>query len=335
MPHNIGQMFYYGERPWHQLGAELVQPATISEALDHGGLDWEVALIPMKTAEHPSCPITSRVAVVRTDRGPGHPGRVIGVVHPGFRPLQNWEGFLMFDSLLGRGQRVYHTGGYLGGGEVVWLLARLPKFIQVRGEDVLESYLLFTNSHDGSVAIDIRLTTVRVVCQNTLSLALRSPKKKQIFRRAHRGSYDLVQTEASGFFKFALDSSKEAQELFTRLASKTCSDAEFQAFLTKLLREPVKPVTAATHAAVKKGYETRLETIRHMRSQILQVHRQGIPDRRIPPAKYNWWEALNSVTAWVDHVQQTESDRYAHNLLGAGDRLKSAALELVIAQSSV
>jgi phage/plasmid-like protein (TIGR03299 family) len=238
----------------------------------------------------------------------------------------------MFDSLLGHGERVYHTGGYLGGGEVVWLLARLPESIQVRGDDVLEPYLLFTNSHDGSIAIDIRLTTVRVVCQNTLSLALRSPKKKQVFRRAHRGSYDLVKAEASGFFKFALNSAREAQELFKRLANKGCDDAQFQSYLAKLLREPAKPVTADTHPAVKKGYETRVETIRQMRSQILQVHRQGLPERRIPAAKYNWWEVLNSVTAWVDHVQETEGDRYAHILLGGGDRLKATALELVITE---
>ena len=88
----------------------------------------------------------------------------------------------------------YHTGGYLKNGEVIWLLARLPSDIRVRGDDILETYLLFTNSHDGSVAIDIRLTTVRVVCQNTLSLALHQQDMLgKVFRRAHHGSYALLQ----------------------------------------------------------------------------------------------------------------------------------------------
>ena len=173
MAHNIGQMFYFGERPWHRLGAELKSPATLDEALAAGGLDWEVDKVPIVPLGEPLTTISQRVAVVRTDRKAGTPGRVVGIVHPGFEPLQNRQGALMFDALMGQGKAVYHTGGYLKNGEVIWLLAKLPDDIRVRGEDVLETYLLFTNSHDGSVAIDIRLTTVRVVCQNTLSLALR------------------------------------------------------------------------------------------------------------------------------------------------------------------
>ena len=150
MPHNIGQMFYYGDRPWHALGNELDQPANLREALAAGGLDWEVELVPIVPAGEPRSGIVHRMAVVRKDRQPGEKGRVIGVVHPDFRPLQNREGAEIFDALLGQGSRIYHTGGLLKNGEVIWLLAKLPGDIQVRGDDVLETYLLFTNSHDGS-----------------------------------------------------------------------------------------------------------------------------------------------------------------------------------------
>jgi hypothetical protein len=67
MPHNIGKMFYYGERPWHKLGTKLNQAATVSEALDYGCLDWEVGRVPMITAEQPAFVVTHRLAVVRTD----------------------------------------------------------------------------------------------------------------------------------------------------------------------------------------------------------------------------------------------------------------------------
>ena len=143
MAHNIGEMFYYGERPWHRLGERLEQPATLEEALKHGGLDWEVELLPLAVADEPESKAPQRCAVVRKDRKPGQAGRVIGVVHPGFGPLQNRAGAEMFDALLGQGQSIYHTGGYLKNGEVVWLLARLPRDIQVRGDDVVETYLLF------------------------------------------------------------------------------------------------------------------------------------------------------------------------------------------------
>lgn len=327
MSHNIGEMFYYGELPWHTLGNKLDHPANLSEALKAGGLDWEVDTVPLVPAGEPHTEISHRVAVVRKDREPGEPGRVVGVVHPGFQPLQNRRGAMMFDALLGQGERVYHTGGYLKNGEVIWLMAKLPGAIRVRGDDVLETYLLFTNSHDGSVAIDIRLTTIRVVCQNTLSMALHQKNTAgKVFRRAHNGSYDLLKAESKEFFDFTTRQCKEAEVLFSALAAKPCGTADFEAFLKKLMPDPAKPATTRTNPSVLRAYETRLETIKTTREDILSVHVEGIPERSIPPAESTWWGALNTITGWVDHVQHTDSDRYAHVLLGSGDRLKSTAL---------
>lgn len=336
MAHNIGQMFYYGKLPWHELGTEIKTPATLEVALKEGGLDWLVEKVPIMPIGEPTTPISHRVAVVRKDKVPGETDRVVGIVHPGFQPLQNRQGAQMFDALLGQGQPVYHTGGYLKSGEVIWLLAKLPNDIRVRGDDVLETYLLFTNSHDGSVGIDIRLTTVRVVCQNTLSLALNKKNTAgKVFRRAHSGSYELLQEEAKNFFAFTVQQTKAAEALFIRLASQPCKDEDFTRFLTQLIPDPTKPVTAKTKTAVLRGYETRMESILATRQQIVNVHREGILSRKIPPAENTWWGALNSVTAWSDHVQETESDRYAHILLGSGDKLKATALAKIQAVTGV
>ena len=336
MAHNIGQMFYYGELPWHELGNEIKKPATLEEALKKGGLDWQVEKVPIMPVGEPTTPITHRVAVVRKDKKSGETDRVVGVVHPGFQPLQNRQWAQMFDALLGQGQPIYHTGGYLKSGEVIWLLAKLPNDIRVRGDDVLETYLLFTNSHDGSVGIDIRLTTVRVVCQNTLSLALHKKNTAgKVFRRAHNGSYELLQEEAKNFFAFTVQQTKEAQELFSRLASRVCKDDDFTRFLTQLIPDPTKPTTAKSNTSVLRGYETRMENILATRQAIVSVHRDGILTRKIPPAENTWWGALNTVTAWSDHVQETDSDRYAHILLGSGDKLKATALAKIQAITGV
>ncbi len=211
MPDNVGHMFFYGKRPWHGKGTELSQPATAKEALQAGGLDWEVDFAPLRTDEDPPSPVIRRVAVVRTDRQPGDWRRVLGVVHREFHPLQNREGVRIFDTLLGHGKAIYHTGGYLGNGEVIWLLARLPEEIRVREDDIVEPYVLLTNSHDGSVAIDFRLTTVRVVCQNTLSLALAKHRGKTVFKWAHRGDHDALQREAGEFFQFCRSATSALQ----------------------------------------------------------------------------------------------------------------------------
>ena len=106
MAHDIGEMFYVGEKPWHGLGNKLARAATAIEALKEGGLDWTVEPVPLVTDETPPSPARTRVALVRSDRAPGDPRRVIGVVHRDFKPLQNRDGVMMFDRLLGRGERV-------------------------------------------------------------------------------------------------------------------------------------------------------------------------------------------------------------------------------------
>jgi len=108
MAHNIGRMFYYGERPWHNLGTKLNAPADVETALAAGELDWEVEMVPIVPMAEPSSSISHRVAVVRQDKRAGEIGRVVGVVHPGFRPLQNRQSAMMFDALLGQGNAAYH-----------------------------------------------------------------------------------------------------------------------------------------------------------------------------------------------------------------------------------
>lgn len=336
MAHNIGQMFYFGERPWHRLGEELKAPATLEQALSAGGLDWEVTLLPIVPAGEPESRISHRVAVVRSDKKPGETGRVVGVVHPGFEPLQNRPGAQMFDALMGKGKAIYHTGGYLSNGEVIWLLARLPGDIRVRGDDILETYLLLTNSHDGSAAIDIRLTTVRVVCQNTRSLALHQRDTGgKVFRRAHHGRYALLQKDAKAFFDFSMRHSRETGGLFSRMANKPCTDKEFQDCLNQLMPDPGKPASADRNSAVQRAYETRMETLQTNRKQIIGVYREGIPEHNIPPAERDWWGALNTITAWSDHLQTTENERYAHLLMGSGDKRKSSAFARIQATTGI
>ena len=267
MSHDIGEMFYCGERHWHKLGNKLDQPATLEEALAAGGLNWTVATVPIFPAGEPASTIAHRVAVVRDDRLPGQTGRVVGVVHPGFRPLQNREGAELFDSLLGQGEPIYHTGGYLRHGEVVWLLAKIPHEIYLGGDDVLEPYLLFTNSHDGSVAIDIRLTTIRVVCQNTLSMALASGKAGKVFRRPHNGSAALLQAEDKDFFAFATQQCKETEELFKRQAEAKCTKPALEGWCIGLLLAGLRD---AEHRARTIGQARRyLVILNRVRNRML------------------------------------------------------------------
>jgi hypothetical protein len=113
MPANVGEMFYFGEVPWHGLGKYVAQPATLEEALEFGGLNWEVGRADLMTAESPPSIVTKRKALIRLDRAPGEAGRVLGVAHRGFAPIQNREAGLLFDAIFGHQKQVYHTGDTL------------------------------------------------------------------------------------------------------------------------------------------------------------------------------------------------------------------------------
>ena len=338
MAHNIGQMFYFGEHPWHGLGKRLEAPANLEQALSAGGLDWTVSMAALALTNEPESTAPQRMAIVRDDVLRGGKGRVLGVVHPEFKVLQNHAGAKLFDSLFGKGDHVYHTGGYLKSGEVVWLMAKLREDITLPGADVLNTYLLFSNSHDGSLPIDIRLTTVRVVCNNTLSFALSEKKQGHFFRRGHNGSYGLLKAEAEGFIASVSLQQGKVTAIMNKLVAAPCTDAAFAAFLTRLLPIPATPVTAGTNSAVRKGHDTRVATIVAKREQVMRVHLKGhaVSGRVgavVPPAAKTWWGGLNSVTAWVDHVNQIDGDRFAQIMFGNGDRLKADAYQRILVKA--
>ncbi len=168
MAANIETMFYVRETPWHGLGTRVITAPASKEALEVAGLNWKVIQEPVYTEANEL--IEGYKANVRdNDR------KVLGVVTNRYKVIQNEEAFSFTDSLLGEGVR-YETAGSLQGGKKVWLLARMPQDYIITGERI-SPYLVFSNTHDGSGAIKVALTPIRVVCNNTLNLALSSAKR--------------------------------------------------------------------------------------------------------------------------------------------------------------
>src|ERR1700733_3004849 len=166
MPANIQSLMYVKEKPWHGLGTRLEKAATSTEAIKAAGLDWQVEKQPVFLKNGINA-ISRRHAVVRRDNG--HP---LGIVGERYVPLQNNDAFRFFDAVVGLKEAVYHTAGALGQGEIIWILAKLNGVIRVVGDDITEKYLQLTNRHDGGGSVQILWTPIRVVCQNTLNIAL-------------------------------------------------------------------------------------------------------------------------------------------------------------------
>ena len=136
-----------GPAPWHNLGTELIDLATAAEAIEVAGLDFTVVKKPLKEVMESthSAGKSARWATVRTDTG-----EVLGIVGGKYEPVQNRDAFTFFDRLVGTNDAIYETAGVLGGGKRIWILAKLPGFIKVHNQDIVNKYLLLSNSHDGS-----------------------------------------------------------------------------------------------------------------------------------------------------------------------------------------
>ena len=168
MPANVESMFYVRKVPWHGLGTMVMEAPTSEAALRLAGLDWNVIQRPIVTED--GIPIPGFKANLRE-----MDEKVLGVVTDRYKVVQNTDAFSFTDSLVGEGVK-YETAGSLQGGRRTWLLAKLPQRYIISGDEITP-YLVFMNSHDGSGSIKVAMTPVRIVCENTLNLALSTARR--------------------------------------------------------------------------------------------------------------------------------------------------------------
>ena len=172
MAANVETMMYVREKPWHGLGTMVAEAPTSADALRLAGLDWTVNQTPVYTDA--GIEIHGYKANRRSSDD-----AILGIVSDRYKIVQNTEAFEFTDALIGEtenGVVKYETAGSLAGGKRIWLLAKMPT--QKVLDDDIEPYMVFTNSHDGTGAIRIAMTPQRVVCQNTLNIALNTAKRQ-------------------------------------------------------------------------------------------------------------------------------------------------------------
>lgn len=320
MAHNLATtngktaMMYSGEEPWHGLGQKLDEPATAEEAIVAAGLEFDVTLTPIATYDGLSVP--KRKAVVRYDNQ-----TVLGVVSDRYSPVQNKQAFGFLDAVVADGGIRYHTAGALGQGERVWMLAKLPGHIRVKtSDDIVDKFLLLSNSHDGTAALRVFFTPIRVVCQNTLSMA-ESQGRGQGVSILHKGDLASKIGDAQRVLGFAQRFYDDAQAQINRLASYYPSVAELSTYFKALYPDP------------EGGQTTRAENIR---SELHRLFENG-KGHDMPEIKLTLWTAYNAVTELVDHrnyrgksEQERASNRLQSIWFGNGATIKERAWDLAL-----
>ena len=309
MAANVESMFYTREKPWHGLGVEVKAAPTSADALRLSGLDWTVKQEAIFTDNGKE--IAGYKANVRsTDR------RVLGVVTDRYKVVQNTEAFAFTDELLGNGVR-YETAGSLQEGRRVWLLARLPREYIISGERI-SPYLVFSNTHDGSGAVKVAVTPVRVVCNNTLNLALSTAKRS--WSMVHTGDIKGKIGEAKETLFIAEKYMDELGKEFEQLRDKKMTDAKVAEYIELLL--PVE--NGATGQQVKNIQKLRED---------MKARYYAAPD--LKQVGNNAYRFINAVSDFATHANPLRKTvNYQENLFGRtidGNPLIDRAYQLVCA----
>ena len=315
MSHELESMFYTArETPWHGLGLSVADAPTSADALKMAGLDWKVTTEPISVGgrEQPNYRATVRSAARMIDPANGaeildnsgnvrcYEPSVLGIVSECYKVIQNVEAFAFTDSLIGDGKATYETAGSLRDGRLVWMLAKLPEAKIL--DDELIPYICFTNSHDGSSAVRVCCTPVRVVCNNTLNLALSTAQRSWTTR--HTGNFVNKMEEAKHTLGLATHYVKELGKTAGKLAKLTVSESDYQDFVHKLFPEPPATESKKDGDRKKKNvvYLWNLFNFAYTRPDIAKYRGTG-------------WGLINAASDMVYHSEPLRrTENHAANL---------------------
>ena len=307
MPAAVEQMMFVGATPWHGLGNKVDADIGVEDAIVAAGLDWEVGLKDLQTVD--GVPVNHRATYRKTD------GSILGVVGPRYTPLQNKDSFDWFQPFIDAGECGIHTAGSLHSGQKVWVLAQLNRDSSeiVPGDDV-SKFILLSNSHDGTTAIRVGYTPIRVVCVNTLAMAHSKGSGSQLIRIRHTRSSKNNLEQVRDIMDNINAQFEATAEQFRFLASKNFNQADIRRYVKTML---------GIEGTVDGDIKTRT---RNIMDEILALV-EG-PKQSATNVRGTWWAAYNGYNEYLNYNKgRTEDNRLDSLWFGANANDNIKALE--------
>lgn len=302
------EMAFVGETPWHGLGQELQQGASFDEWQKAAGMDWSIQSAPVQFVAPDSYNVFKGQNVLyRSDNN-----EPLSIVTNRYKPVQPIEVLHFFKSLVDENGFKLHTAGTLKGGRRMWALAETGNFGEVTANDKVGGYLLLSTSCDRTLATTARFTSVRVVCNNTLTMAVGDNANTVSFSHIQKFDHEKVKAKlgnAVGAFGAFMDMGKylQKQQMNVHASSQ---------FLLNLLRQENQP-----NELVLAGKNF---------NKILSLFETESKGNEL--VGHTKWGMLNAVTEYVDHFAGYSQDNRLNNAwFGNGERLKNKAVELLLA----
>ena len=338
MAHNINRnrltgkdaFFSVKEKAWHGLGQIVQDYPTSAEAIQFAGLDYEVIKEDLYTtsfnADGQPMDFNKRIkthfATIRKDTGD-----VLGIVGNKYEVVQNATAFTFFDSLVNDGSGIqYETAGALGNGERIFITAKMPDVIKVGRKDVIEEYIFLTTSHDGSGSIMAAFTPVRIVCNNTLNMALKDHSNAVFIK--HTANAEDKLKEAARIIAISHNMSQQLETLFNKWAKLRINDAE----LKKLIQLSMSP-NAEVFTAIAEG-NTAFEFTRQFEEVCGQVYEYAMTSetQQMETTAGTLFGAYNAITGYYQNAKdyKTADQKLNSILYGTGLERTKKAFEICL-----
>lgn len=299
MSHEVETMAYAGEVPWHGLGVRVSADLSPKQMMQQADLDWRVESVPTTAFFGEDIISTGTNCLLRES---DH--KVLApMIGEEWAPVQNSEAFNFFNEFCAAGDMEMHTAGSLMGGKMVWVLAKVKESFDVLGKDQVDNYLLFSNPHMYGKSTNVRMTPIRVVCNNTLTMSLQGQTVNEM-KLNHRKEFnaDLVKDQMG----FAHEKFNMYKEFATFLATKKASQSNVLQFMNSVFPH------SNTKGKEIKDYDGLSQTAKSA-FDVLETQ----PGGDLAPG--TWWNALNAVTYVTDHKLGRSNDArltsawYGHN----------------------
>lgn len=303
-------MAYAGALPWHGLGTPLTEEDVYDwpKASVKAGLNWDAELVPLVTVDT-EAKVMHRAVRRTTD------GKLLGVVGPRYAVLQNQDAFKWFQPYLQAREAALHTAGSLRGGSRIWVLAKLNRApLVIAPGDEVEKYLLLSHSHDGSLAVRVGFTPVRVVCANTLAAAHGDVASK-LLRLKHTKDVQQNLENIREVINVANLAFEATAEQFRLLARKSINQADLRRYVQKVFK--VEDETKASPRML------------NVMQEVCRLAEEG-RGNDLPSVRGTYWAAYNGVSEWLSH-ERGNNQQNRLNSLWFGDAAAMNRLALATA----
>lgn len=302
----VETMAYAGDVPWHLTGTPVGEAQDSETMAVKGGVDWDVELGPVYGPNHVEIPGWNSIYRV-TDN------KVFAVSKGRYEVWNNRDAFAFTDSLIQDGVAKYHTVGSLYGGAKVWLLMQMEQGMQI-GQEEYRNYVLVLNGFDLQTAITVKYVNERVVCRNTVMIAL--AENSLTFRTTHAPGIDRRMEQARELFQVTTEAQRQQQARLEQMLQIKLSKKDRELVQTELF------------GSMDDDTPTRRKNALEAFMAIYEAERQL--------NGHTAYTMFNAATGYADHAAvyrgqgvEREESRFRSMLSGPNQQMKAKTLDVL------